>query len=505
MALLLALVLGAQYMVSRQRPDVTVTELELAGNPVDRYQAVGEKLGVVLVAHGFAANKELMRPWGYYLAQQGFDTYIFDQPGHGHSDRRLPGDVWTGTALGDNLRAMVDELVAGQQAAPGQIGLVGHSMGGLTVTQLALSDDRIRATVAISSAYRGEIPREKPQNLLSFAAERDPGFMVEAVTALARQSAGGAGELGKQYGSLRDGSARASYVEQGRNHITILYDAEAMERTGAWLRESVAARTGVLDGGRYGWTWIALGLTAALVFVAVCAAVLAPAYARRGARNQQRAKFLTALVMLAVAAFSAVLAVVYIRFPWPRIAVLDYLLPYYLVMAAVLLVLRLVWPREYGYQVASQDGSDPAAMLRGLGVFLGLAGAAGPIIHMNLSNFMLEPARILPLLVVAAGLWLYQVQEEALKRAVSADAGPGAGALAGLVGKLVVVLTWYGAAALPNPQTFLPLTIPVLVIIMGMLELFSYLMNRWHYPAAGAAVFSALVMAWCTVVTFPVV
>ena len=505
MALLLALVLGAQYMVSRQRPAVAETSIQLAGNPVDRYEPAEEKLGVVLVAHGFAANKELMRPWGYYLAQQGFDTYIYDQPGHGHSSTTLPEDVWTGAALGDNLKAMVDELIASKQAEPGKIALVGHSMGGLTVTQLALSDDRIRATVALSSAYKGSIPAGKPVNFLNLAAQRDPSFMVKAVGAMAEQSENGKGQLGKQYGSFRDGTAREGDVVGGRNHITILYDTDVMARTAAWLRESILSRTDVVETNSYGWPWVMVGLLASLGFVGVCAALLAPPDMRRSSRNQPRVGFWTALVMLAVAAFSAVLAVVYLRLPWPRVAVLDYLLPYFLVMALVLLVLRQLWPREYGFTVFSQEESDPGAMLRGLGVFLGFAGAVGPILHMNLSNFLPVGARIIPLLATALGMWLYLAQEEGLKRAVSNEAGPALAALLGLGGKAIIVLTWLGAAALPNPQTFLPLVVPVVAAVLALLELFSYLMNRWRYPATGAAVFSAMVLSWMLIVSFPLV
>jgi hypothetical protein len=138
-------------------------------------------------------------------------------------------------------------------------------------------------------------------------------------------------------------------------------------------------------------------------------------------------------------------------------------------------------------------------------VFLGFVLAAGTVIHMNFSNFVPTAHRLLLMIPLVVGLWLFFVQEEGLKRAVANDAGPWAGLVVGLVGKLVIVLTWLGAAALPNPQPFLPLTMPVIAPVMFLLELMSYLLNRWRYPATAAATFTSLVMVWSVAVTFPLV
>ncbi|HYF93171.1 MAG TPA: alpha/beta fold hydrolase [Symbiobacteriaceae bacterium] len=501
--LLLALVLGSQYMAWRHRSGVSVTTETLAGNPVTHYHAPGGSRHVVIVAHGFASNKEMMRPWGYYLATAGFETYVFDEPGHGASRRPLP--AWQDAesdALGVNLTTLIDQLVLMKRAEPGQVALVGHSMGGAAVTQAALADGRIKAIVAISSAYGRPLPADKPANLLSLAAERDPASVVDAVTALATLSDNGRGALGKQYGDFSAGTARESDVIDGRNHITILYDAGAMARTAGWIARSLGAPEPA-RAPDYGWAWVGLGVAGALALVLALAAFLSPPEVRRAARNLPRVGFLTGLVMVAVAAFSAVLAAAYLRIPWPKLATTDYLLAYMLVMALVLLGLRLFWPREFGFPVAAEPDTDLGGLVRVTGIFLAFVGAAGTVVHMNAANFVPTAYRFFVMIPMALIFWLFFAQEEGLKRAIANDLGPWAGAVVGVAGKLVIVATWMGATALPNPLIFLPLTIPVVLPLFLVLEVFSYLLNLWRYPAGSAAAFSSLVLAWSLAVTMP--
>lgn len=503
-ALLLAVVLGSQYIAWRQRSAVTVTTETIAGNPVDHFHAPGGSRDVVIVAHGFASNKEMMRPWGYYLAAAGFETYVIDQPGHGASRQSLPAS-WRDDgpdSLGNNLSTIIDQLVVLKQATPGRIALVGHSMGGAAVLQSALADPRVKATVTLSGAHSGPVPAGSPPNLLSLAAERDPASMVEAVTALAVQSDNGKGQMGKQYGSFKDGTARESDLVEGRNHISILYDNSVMKRTASWIARSLGApEMGVTAS--YGWIWSWLALAGGLGLVLALAALLAPPEVRRSARSLPRVALLTALAMVAVAGFSAVLASAYVRIPWPRLAVVDYVQAYMLVMALVIFALRMVWPRDFGFQVAAESDVDLSGLVRAFVLFLVFVGAAGTVIHLNLSNFLPTGYRMLTMIFPAVALWLYSAQEEGLKRAVTNDLGPWAGLVVGLVAKLIIVATWMGASALPNPLESLPLMIPVLLPLFFLLEIISYCMNLWRYPAVGAAAFSSLVLSWTIAVTMP--
>ncbi|MFZ5817033.1 MAG: alpha/beta hydrolase [Bacillota bacterium] len=488
LVLMLAIVVGTQYMIAQERADVVVSHERLSGNPVDRYAAVGTPRGVVLVAHGFAASKKLMQPWGYALARQGFDVYIFDQPGHGEHPSSL--QAWSGLSqnpLGANLRAMVAELIRTGRAQPGKVALVGHSMGGVTVLAAGLEESAVAATVTLSAAYSDPLPPDRPAHLLSLVAERDPGSIRATAAALAPQS-----------------ESRKTVDVPARNHITILYDQEVMDQVAAWIHRALGSQKPGPVGTAAPWNWILLALAGGLGALLAVAWLLIPPEVRTTGRVRPLG-FLTGLIALSVASLSAVLAAVYLRLPWVGVAVLDYLLPYFAVAAAVLYVLRWLWPRDFGFALTQGADTVESALVRGMGVALAYLGAVVPVIHMNLAYHMPTLPRLLPLMLSALILWLYFVQEEGLKRAVAAEWGSLGALVLGLLGKGVIIGTWLAATALPNPPTFLTLTVPVTVVVLAVLEVLSAILSRMRYSSAASATLNAVVLSWAMAVTFPLV
>lgn len=486
LVLMLAVVIGMQYVIGRVHADVVVSREQVAGNPTDRYAAVGKAQGTVVVAHGFAASKELMQYWGYALARQGFDTYLYDQPGHGEQVGTLP--AWRGlenNALGENLRAIVAELIQTGRARPGNIALVGHSMGGATVVATGLVEAAVAATVAVSPAYSDSLPADKPVNLLSLVAERDPASIRMAAAQLAPQS-----------------ESRKRVDVADKNHVTILYDADVIDQASAWIHTAFGTKQPGPVGPVAPWGYIVAALAGGLGALLAVASLLAPPEVRTRTRSGSLG-FFTGAVTLAVAALSAVLAAVYLRTPWLGVAVIDYLLPYFGVAAVLLYVLRIVWPRDFSFTLTQGADSVAAAVMRGTGIGLAYLGAVVPVIHMNLAYHLLTVPRILPTLLFAVVLWLYFVQEEGLKRAVIGRWGPLSGLVLGLMGKLIVVATWLGASALPNPPVFLALTIPVTLVVLLMLELLAALLNLMRFSSATTATLNAIVLAWACGVSFP--
>jgi len=485
--LMLAVVVGTQYMIHQQQADVVITHERLAGNPVDRYAAVGQPQGTVLVAHGFAGSKGLMQYWGLALARQGFDTYLFDQPGHGEQGQPLP--EWRSLAdnpLGKNLQAMIAELTTSGRAEAGRIALVGHSMGGATVIAAGMEPNpAIQATIAISAAYSDPLPPDLPTNLLSLVAERDPASIRAAAVALEPQS-----------------ETRKTVDVPTKNHLTILYDPAVFDEAIAWIHKALGTKP-VAATPVAPWPWILAALLGGLGTVLAIAALLAPPESRAKGGRSPSLGFLTGLVALSVAALSAVLAAVYLRTPWLGVAVQDYLLPYFGVMAAVLWLLRYLWPRDFAFPLTQGGDQIGGAVLRGLGVTLAYLGAVVPVIHTNLTHHMPNGERVIPLLASALVLWLYFVQEEGLKRAVVNSRGHLAGLVLGLVSKLVVIGTWLGATALPNPPIFLTLTIPITLVVLVVLEVIAAVMGALRFSSAASATVNAMVLAWSISVTFP--
>jgi dienelactone hydrolase len=129
----------------------------------------------VVVMHGFKGFKDwgMFPPLAERLAQAGFSAVCFNASGSGVDDS---GEfIWperfghnTFSAELADLGTVVDSLAAGQlgTAAPGTIGLVGHSRGGGIAILHAARDRRVRGLVtwaAISHVDRWTDPAEVAQ------------------------------------------------------------------------------------------------------------------------------------------------------------------------------------------------------------------------------------------------------------------------------------------------------------------------------------------------------
>lgn len=109
------------------------------------------------------------------LAEEGYVTMIFDFPGQGKSDGILPFKAinisflniffrytyfletpihyflrnWA-TATSDALTFLLEKSPVNNIINNSTVGLIGHSLGGITVTEVASIDDRVDAVVALS-------------------------------------------------------------------------------------------------------------------------------------------------------------------------------------------------------------------------------------------------------------------------------------------------------------------------------------------------------------------
>ena len=95
--------------------------LELVG---DRWDPVGESLGVVLLLHGGGQTRHSWKNTGVRLAAAGWSAIAMDARGHGDSDWAPDGDYGLDALISDLL------VVAGSLETPPV--LVGASMGGYT-------------------------------------------------------------------------------------------------------------------------------------------------------------------------------------------------------------------------------------------------------------------------------------------------------------------------------------------------------------------------------------
>ncbi|MFO7273905.1 MAG: hypothetical protein DIU55_003430 [Bacillota bacterium] len=288
-----------------------------------------------------------------------------------------------------------------------------------------------------------------------------------------------------------------------QNPLTPLYDGGAVAEAAGQLSLAFGTEPPAPPAPPRTGVWLILGLAGGLG-APLAVAVLVRPDPRKAGRRQRPVGLLTGLAAVAVSLLSAVLAAVYLRVPRLGVAALDHLVPYFLVAAAVLLLLRLLWPQEFGAAPAGGGESVAASLLRGIAVVLAFLGAVVPVIHQNITYFVPTIPRILPVVAAVLVYGLYAVQVEGLKRAVSGGPSP-AGFLLGLAAKLLMVATWIGAGALPNPPAFLPAAAPAALAVLVGAEILSGCLAALRFSPLSAALVEAVIIGWTAAVTLPLV
>ncbi len=179
----------------------------------------------VVVAHGFAGSRQLMRSFGLALAHHGYVVALPDLAGHGGNPAPLDGDG--DVLVADVLRAR-DLLVDGYGVSDDEVVLLGHSMGSGAVMRAAIErPDRVAGVVAVSPTDADVTP-ELPPDLKLLAGALEGRFVANAEDLLDR--AGGAGGVPGE-----DGRARDLEVIPGVEHVTILFSPRAHAAAARWL------------------------------------------------------------------------------------------------------------------------------------------------------------------------------------------------------------------------------------------------------------------------------
>jgi len=113
--------------------------------------------GVIVVVHGWGANRELMLPLARPLMDHGWLVLLYDARNHGDSD----GDTFSSMPrFAEDAEAAVDWVRAQAEAEGLPIVLLGHSVGGAAALLAASRRSDIRAVVSLSAfAHPGTMMR----------------------------------------------------------------------------------------------------------------------------------------------------------------------------------------------------------------------------------------------------------------------------------------------------------------------------------------------------------
>lgn len=264
------LALTAILALEHEAPvDVLVWDAALAGSPATIYQNVSDPGPLVLVAHGYAGSRQMMRPLSLALAKAGFTAVAFDFHGHGRHPVPMDADV---ASIEGTTAQLVAQTVATARAARnatgvrGPVALLGHSMATDVVIRAAPALGA--AAVVAVSMYSEAVTPEAPPRLLIVSGARE-GRLREVALAALRQVDPAADE-GETAGA--GDVLRRAVAAPGVGHVGVLYSAETMTEARDWI----GAATGWAAEGplpRTAW-WAGL-LLAAVVALAWPAARLA--------------------------------------------------------------------------------------------------------------------------------------------------------------------------------------------------------------------------------------
>jgi pimeloyl-ACP methyl ester carboxylesterase len=220
----------------------------------------------VLASHGYINTREMQSPFAIELARRGFVVLAMDMIGHGYSD----GAVGQSKDLGGP--AALRYLQSLPFVDKANIGLEGHSMGGVPVMSAAASQpEAYRAVVLEGSTpgFLGASSPAKPNNLAVVFGQFDEfaplmwgvpkGSLVSQSKKLAKAfGVPGPVIVGKIYGEFPDGSARVL------ENPPVTHPWEHFSRAGVggavdWFQKTLAGEANPLAPGDQIWLWKEIG------------------------------------------------------------------------------------------------------------------------------------------------------------------------------------------------------------------------------------------------------
>jgi pimeloyl-ACP methyl ester carboxylesterase len=220
----------------------------------------------VLVSHGYINTREMQSPFAIELARRGFVVLAMDMEGHGYSG----GAVFQDRDLGGP--AALRYLQSLPYVDKANIGLEGHSMGGVPISAAAASQpEGYKAIVFEGStpAFLGARAPESFRNMAIVFGQFDEfaplmwGVPKGSLVASSKKIAKVFGQpvpllVGKIYGSIADGSAKVL------ENPPVTHPWEHFSRAGVggavdWFEKTLAGEANPLPPGDQIWLWKDVG------------------------------------------------------------------------------------------------------------------------------------------------------------------------------------------------------------------------------------------------------
>ena len=503
--LLLVLLFSYYWRMHTYRNSFDRRDMLIAGSiPAYIYLPDTQNPPIVVVAHGFTADKEMMQSLNYSLVRDGFAVVSFDFRGHGQNTAaldfmRLQEDMDQVIEFAKNMNEKMpyDYERGHKEVDTGRIAIMGHSMGGGAVARYGIRDLDIDATVPISGVH-ARVTGESPKNLFIIYAENDPEELHQAARMMLEKGTEGEKDLlaDTTYGSFESGTARKMSMVENTDHITILFSPEAHEQILDWLHQvwELPPRTVKASDPRLGWMGL-MYLLSSLLFLCCCYGLswyIPSIKQRTGRETILNLVIFTAVCLLALFIIMPALPLSFIPMP-----IGDYLISYFFVVGIIYLMIALhrgnIVFDEFTPGLAK---SALAAFVLFLFVYVTFASITTETWFRQLftGQRFLWALAMVPLL-----LPFFVAFEASFKRGNTLVA-----TIASLAGMLIalgmlVLGMWIGL----TPGFIMLIIVPMAIynILYQLFSIYVYHLSRNYFATA---LFHTLVMSWQFAVLFPI-
>jgi pimeloyl-ACP methyl ester carboxylesterase len=273
----LVLILGGSYLASAVQTSggVILKDVRFAGDNgltqsgllyIPSTATAAKPAPAVLASHGYINTREMQSPFAIELARRGFVVLAMDMIGHGYSD----GAVGQSKDLGGP--AALRYLQSLPFVDKTNIGLEGHSMGGVPVASAAASQPDGYKAMVLEGSTPGFLGAKAPARINNLAVvfgqydEFAPlmwgvpkGSLVATSPKLAKAfGVPGPVLVGKIYGAIGDGSARVL------ENPPVTHPWEHFSRAGVggavdWFQKTLTGEAHPLPPADQIWLWKDIG------------------------------------------------------------------------------------------------------------------------------------------------------------------------------------------------------------------------------------------------------
>ncbi len=506
---LLSLSLSAAFLLRERVPAHDVVLTQACGMPVRILNpAMNEAVPTAVVFHGLGANAVVMRSLGESLGRLGMRVYLLDLPGHGNNE-----DGFSLQRAEECAAKALSELEQRGEIRLANTVLLGHSMGGALAIRMA-DYFPTAATIAISPAPMIRIgrmpegailwspPRRMPVNLLVLMGQFDFPYSRESAEELIRM---GGGQRSSPDDFLQKRALKLATVPRA-THTSLIFNVPYDSPLIAWIDSAALIEKSYWVAGLIRpEMWGVFGLIGLLLLFPLAASSAAHVFKLSNSGAAAGLSWLRAMLCWIAAALFAVTALKLIpQLIFLRMAYGGYLASCLLLSGIVLLLLLKTSSKQ-------QLANAPAhARWRGAlaGALMGVATMLvfGLWMNIQLSDTWLNSPRWMRFFPAVLACLPYAVAEE------WALGSPGTVTWLAKIRRYVLfialrLIIWLSILFALYVYSSGQILLSVLVFYMGLFSLLTRMgvdaVRRRTGSIAGAAVFTAILMAWFIAAVFP--